>query len=498
MWWRTMAMLAALAVSVDVCVSAPPANSTADVEATLERFLNAYYDRYLKKRVEEDIRPARAEDDTEDDPYETMQGDQPVENNIGSRPYGLNSTVLYRSNFTDQIQYIEATRNRRRRLDLNERTKENFILFLKKNLMDHLGRGNFSMPKHNDSRLMSINISEIMPQFLNSSNLYNDEITEKIRSFYPSCELPVNTDQDAWKDDHVMNLFFNFNFDYISNDKNANIATATLRLYRLPDNGTQFNSRDGDCDNLNSTEDERLLRVSIYWYTKSLKKRRVRRRLADSKVIPEHSRWVELSVKPAAKAWTKGRNLGLGVLVEDQDDNLLRADKYFKGASCMVGTSTPKPIPTIIIDAARKTNELHGINKLFGRNSTSTVYSDVHLLPTIDICTLEFPENYTLPPHDAHLRIHACNLHKRFELAEQLEEKERRERLAALPGLLGTSSRHIRHQRQYLSNKNNDNEASAREFDPRSRIVGATPLFTRDEWQNFTNSNKFNFSTVNR
>lgn len=111
---------------------------------------------------------------------------------------------------------------------------------------------------------------------------------------------------------------------------------------------------------------------------------------------------------------------------------------------------------------------------------------------------MEFPENYTLPPHDSHLRIHACNLHKRFELAEKLEEKERLERLAALPGLLGSSSRHIRHQRQYLANKKNDNEKPAREFDPRSRIVGATVLFTHDEWQNYTNNNNFNFSTVNR
>lgn len=64
----------------------------------------------------------------------------------------------------------------------------------------------------------------------------------------------------------------------------------------------------------------------------------VKRRLSDSKVISESSKWVELSVKPATKAWSKGRNLGLGVLVEDQEGNALKADKYFKGPSCMVGT----------------------------------------------------------------------------------------------------------------------------------------------------------------
>lgn len=86
-----------------------------------------------------------------------------------------------------------------------------------------------------------------------------------------------------------MNLFFNFNIDLISNNRNVNIATATLRLYRLPENGTQFSSRDGDCDNLNATEDEKLLRVSIYWYTKSLKKRRGERTDFSYKYLPNSS-----------------------------------------------------------------------------------------------------------------------------------------------------------------------------------------------------------------
>lgn len=64
----------------------------------------------------------------------------------------------------------------------------------------------------------------------------------------------------------------------------------------------------------------------------------VKRKLCDSKMIGEHARWVELNVKPAIRAWTRGRNLGLAILVEDQDGTTLRADRYFKGASCTVGT----------------------------------------------------------------------------------------------------------------------------------------------------------------
>ncbi|ENN81945.1 hypothetical protein D910_05026 [Dendroctonus ponderosae] len=154
--------------------------------------------------------------------------------------------------------------------------------------------------------------------------------------------LPGETpaDQDQWREsDDVMNLFFNL--DYNTDNKNSNIASATLRLYRLPQNITNRSDAGAkdDCKNNESVEEERLLRVSAYWYAKLQKKRRVKRRLSDSKVVPETSRWVELSVKPATKSWTKagGRMLGLGILVEDQEGKPLRADKYFKGPSCTVG-----------------------------------------------------------------------------------------------------------------------------------------------------------------
>nr|CAI5839399.1 unnamed protein product [Callosobruchus analis] len=170
-----------------------------------------------------------------------------------------------------------------------------------------------------------------------------------------------------------MNLFFNF--DYAAESKNTNVATATLRLYRLPENSTKSNSKSPDCSN-NSTEDDRLLRISIYWYTKPATKKR--------RVITESSKWVELSVKPALRSWQRGRNLGLAVVVEDQEGDLLDAHRYYKGATCTVGASTPRPIPTIIRDAAEQTNKLGSLLGLPGRNSTAALHPDVRLLPTID------------------------------------------------------------------------------------------------------------------
>jgi len=67
-----------------------------------------------------------------------------------------------------------------------------------------------------------------------------------------------------------------FDLGTISNTRNSNIASATLRLYRLPQNttNTEFDTQKDDCKNLDSAEEDKLLRVSVYWYMKTQKKRR--------------------------------------------------------------------------------------------------------------------------------------------------------------------------------------------------------------------------------
>lgn len=45
--------------------------------------------------------------------------------------------------------------------------------------------------------------------------------------------------------------------------------------------------------------------------------------------------YVELNVRPAARSWTRGgRNLGLGIVVEDMDGLLLPASHYFRDIAC--------------------------------------------------------------------------------------------------------------------------------------------------------------------
>lgn len=77
-----------------------------------------------------------------------------------------------------------------------------------------------------------------------------------------------------------MNLYFNIN---VSNAKDSilslHIAKATLRLYRIfHENITQADQhvpKDGETTNISFLDQEdRQIRVSAYWYTRSLKKHR--------------------------------------------------------------------------------------------------------------------------------------------------------------------------------------------------------------------------------
>ncbi|XP_076254535.1 uncharacterized protein LOC143192771 isoform X2 [Rhynchophorus ferrugineus] len=422
------------------------------------------------------------------DIYDQMQGDQPVTEDTDSTKVTADPMTITRERLQRDLDESFLVDFRLR--------KENWVEYLKTHILNHIGRSNSTFTKPpEDPPLTDFNVTDILPKILNTTMFDDDQITEKIRSFYPSCEIPQNQQdqQDSWKDEDVMNLYFNF--DYHSDNKNINIATATLRLYRLPQNGTNFTAKKDDCDNLDSVEEDKLLRVSVYWYTKYQKKRRVKKRLSDSKVIFENAHWVELSVKPATKAWNKAgaRNLGLGIQVEDQEGKTLKADRYFKGASCTVGVSTPKPIPTIVRDASHlQTNERVRIHSLPTRNSTPAIYSDVQLLPTVDICYLEFPDNVDLSGYSSS-RINACNLRKIYEENQRLVERERVERLATLP-----NSRHIRHrqhrQTMKTANKNlgNDNGMSELESSIRSSLTNKQIVFTREEIENFQRNRGLN------
>ncbi|KAF5307401.1 hypothetical protein FQR65_LT06915 [Abscondita terminalis] len=429
-----------------------------EVEKSLVEYLDWYYDEYVE----------RTRNDVDDGDDEMMQADQPT-----SQDYGPLGTLI--ANFSakgenqSDVEYIRTMRNRRDNKTVDDRTKDTWIQMLKDNILRQVGRMNSTVPKTKDRVDVSgLNITHLFPG--GEALLDGDFVAEKIRSYYPSCEIPKNTDQDLWKDENTMNLYFNV--EYPESD-GVSIATATLRLYRVPQ--TNVTVVESSCEN--SSIDEQLMRISIYWYTKSLKRQRVKRRLSDSKVIGENAKWVELSVLPATKAWVKGKNLGLAVIVEDQEGTVLKADRYFKGASCMVGTSTPKPIPTVIIDAARWANELERVHGNDGRSTSTTLYNNLLLLPTVDVCTLEFPQNSTQDPSLLSNWRKACDFKRIHEQKSTIEDKS-------------SPTRHIRHQKQHMHDLR---------VDPRSRIVNQKMIMTNEELRNLnarlTNAS---YSSVNR
>lgn len=70
-------------------------------------------------------------------------------------------------------------------------------------------------------------------------------------------------------DRNALNLYFNF--DHAPDDsRGVNVATATLRLYRLPfvNSSKALNEEKPRCESSIPADDEKLLRVSIYRYTR--------------------------------------------------------------------------------------------------------------------------------------------------------------------------------------------------------------------------------------
>lgn len=128
-------------------------------------------------------------------------------------------------------------------------------------------------------------------------------------------------------------MYFNFSH---SEEENNRVASSFLRLYKLEQNGTEnANGKNNSCNQM----EDKLLRVSVHWYMKPLRKNvKNKKKLADSKMFSLNSKWVELSIRPALSFWAQGRkNFGLSITIEDQENNMLKTTDFFKGPSCMVG-----------------------------------------------------------------------------------------------------------------------------------------------------------------
>ncbi|KAK9753191.1 TGF-beta propeptide [Popillia japonica] len=315
-------------ISQNIPADLPGTNlsDTNDVEK-LAATIVKLYDQYVQNKMAT-TRPQDVGNDQ-------MMSDQPLNDDSGFKKIVVptfdespvtSSESPYAGLTAEEIldRETKEQRNSTQEDSTGNRTKEIYLWNIKQRILSTISRPNGSVPFFPYQFTIPFPAQAVF-------NVSDSPYTEKIRSFYPTCDVPKNT-KDLWKEENFLNLFFNVDYH-----QNATIATATLRLHRLPreNQTTTFWGADSCADN-NVSEEEKLLRVSIYWYVKSSKKHsKVKRRLCDSKMISENSPWVELSVKAATRTWTKsGKNMGLAILVEDQDGGTLKASKYFKGATC--------------------------------------------------------------------------------------------------------------------------------------------------------------------
>lgn len=456
---------------------------TIDFEYYLDEFLRLYYNSRIVNSS------TQKSSSVEVDDWWDMQGDQPspsedqqqVDPEQADR---INAIAVEELVDTAKRKQLDAAApsdasmeyliKMRKRLnesgEIEERAKDNWIQLLKQNILKQVGWSNYSTIANGDvsqdyqQGFQQQNRTSILDLLRgngpeNGSKAtgvkFDGLVTEKIRSYYPQCELPKGTDTDLWNDENVLNLYYNFDVS------EGDIQTANLRLYRL------LNDSSLNCDDGAPSEDDKILRVSAYWYLKPLKKQKaVKRRMCDSKVISEKANWIELNVKPAMTHWLRGRNAGIAIVVEDQDGGVLKADHYFKGATCQAGgVSTPKPIPSFILDALRQPydqnsaknnqNSAHGI---LGQDARAALATHATLrLPSLDIKTSEpQPANQLQPPKATDHSEEDC------DSAEHQEVQ-------------------LRHTRHHHRQQHHHHQRVDDPGDPRSRMVATQIIWTSQQ-----------------
>ncbi|XP_003400588.2 uncharacterized protein LOC100643095 isoform X2 [Bombus terrestris] len=193
----------------------------------------------------------------------------------------------------------------------------------------------------------------------NLSTDANQVQRERLTMFSPTCQIPRNTDQDAWTDSFSMNMHFQLNLS--SSD---HVVAAKLRIFKLPQENTTSSSESTFDE---EEEDEKKIRISVYYYTKTLKRHRSKKRLMDSVVTPLTSRGTHLAldVRQSLRFWRlnqrnshgNGSNHGLVIQVEDQDGRPLKPALYIQQPSCADQDSDQKAyqrVPALFVRACTR------------------------------------------------------------------------------------------------------------------------------------------------
>ncbi|XP_063218730.1 uncharacterized protein LOC134528992 [Bacillus rossius redtenbacheri] len=250
--------------------------------------------------------------------------------------------------------------------------------------------------------------------------------TERVQSFYPSCDLPKNTDAEMWNDPTFMHMYFDLKYPEPSDGMQSDIITAKLHLHKKSKGTKPWH--DEMCKNVSTPSSEEteegvtspthndsdgIVRVSVYHYTRSLKRNRVKKKILDTRVLPVcGEEWTEFNVSPAAKSWKEtGRNHGLGVQVEDEQGHFFPARDHFSPMDCTdQASATARPIPGFLVATGSVMQRNRQISRTDDDPAGSSAavrdkafYFNKYMFPMIDLCTIDVPKQDAMETALKHL-----------------------------------------------------------------------------------------------
>ncbi|XP_011876647.1 PREDICTED: uncharacterized protein LOC105566875 isoform X2 [Vollenhovia emeryi] len=251
------------------------------------------------------------------------------EQNLGFYPEGNeNDTLEYQNDTPDLAKLFVANTN----VSVENASQTNLTAYQQ---LAHTHRQDQGQKAIEDIKTRILTLTGRFNLSTNTNQVHH----EKLTMFSPICQIPRNTDSEAWMDPFSMNMHFQLNLtsdDYI--------VAARLRLYKLPQENVTTSDLRLSHPFDEGEDDEKKIRISVYYYTKSLKKHRSKKRLMDSIVTPLTAKGshLALDVRQGLRFWRptprnphgNGNNHGLVIQIEDQENRPLKPALYIQQTSC--------------------------------------------------------------------------------------------------------------------------------------------------------------------
>nr|XP_034191596.1 uncharacterized protein LOC117609413 isoform X1 [Osmia lignaria] len=264
-----------------------------------------------------------------------------------------NGTLEYQDDSADSVKLFMANGN----ASTNNLALANFSTYPQATI-NNRREGNLT-PSIDSQGEKAIEDIKVRVLFLTGRSNTSQVQRQRLTMFSPTCQIPRNTEQDAWTDPFSMNMHFQLNLT--SGD---HVVAAKLRIYKLPQENLTSSTESTFEEEV---VDEKKIRISIYYYTKSLKRHRSKKRLMDSVVTPLTSKgtYLALDVRDGLRFWRlnsrsphgNGSNHGVVVQVEDQDGRPLKPALYIQQPSCADQDSDQKAyqrIPALFVRACTR------------------------------------------------------------------------------------------------------------------------------------------------